>query len=117
MAERAVDAYVAALPADQREIAEAVRGLVKAAAPNAKESIKWAQPVCEDNCPFAYLRAFRNHVNFGFWRGVEVDAGRGLLETSASVMAHVKLRSAGGHRPCRADRDGQEGRAAEQGAR
>src|SRR5262249_6065479 len=46
----------------------------------------------------------RHHVNFG--RGVEVDAGRGLLETSGSVMAHVQLR--------RSDRDGQEGRAVEQ---
>ena len=45
MAERTVDVYVAALPPDQCEIAEALRGLVKAAVPNAKESIKWAQPV------------------------------------------------------------------------
>ena len=37
-------------------------------------------------------QAFRSHVNFGFWRGVEVDAGRGALETGGSKMAHVKLR-------------------------
>jgi len=42
MAERTVEVYVAALPPDQREIAEALPGLVKAAAPSAKESIKWA---------------------------------------------------------------------------
>ena len=37
-------------------------------------------------------QAFRGHVNFGFWRGVEVDAGRGARETGGSKMAHVKLR-------------------------
>ena len=56
MAERTVDVYVAALPPDQCEIAEALRGLVKAAVPNAKESIKWGQPVYEENGPFAYVR-------------------------------------------------------------
>ena len=33
------------------------------------------------------------HVTFGFWRGVELDAGRGILESSGSVMAHMKIRS------------------------
>lgn len=91
-AERTVDAYVAALPRDQREIADAVRRLVKSAAPEAKEVFKWAQPVFESGGPFAYIKAFPRHVNFGFWRGVELDRGRGLLETTGSKMAHVKLR-------------------------
>jgi len=51
-AERTVDAYVAALPDGQREIAEAVRRLVRSAAPEAREAFKWAQPVFESghNC-------------------------------------------------------------------
>jgi hypothetical protein len=93
VAERSVDAYVAALPPGQRAIAEALRALVKGAAPEAIESIKWAQPVYELNGPFAYIKAFKSHVNFGFWRGVEIDGGRGVLETGGSQMAHVKLRS------------------------
>jgi hypothetical protein len=43
MAERAVDCYVAALPDGQREIAEAVRRLVRSVAPEAREAFKWAQ--------------------------------------------------------------------------
>ena len=91
-AERSVDAYVAALPDDQRGIAEALRGLVRSAAPEAREAFKWAQPVFESGGPFAYIKAFPRHVNFGFWRGVEVDGGRGRLESGGSKMAHVKLR-------------------------
>jgi hypothetical protein len=91
-AERTVDAYVAALPDGQREIAEAVRRLVRSAAPEARETFKWAQPVFESGGPFAYIRAFPRHVNFGFWRGVEVDRSRGILETGGSKMAHIKLR-------------------------
>jgi hypothetical protein len=40
-AERTVDAYVAALPDGQREIAEAVRRLVRSAAPEAREAFKY----------------------------------------------------------------------------
>jgi hypothetical protein len=38
MAELAVDGYVAALPDGQREIAEAVRRLVRSAAPEARDA-------------------------------------------------------------------------------
>jgi hypothetical protein len=92
MAERVVDCYVAALPDGQREIAEAVRRLVRSLAPEAREAFKWAQPVFESGGALCLPQAFRSHVNFGFWRGVEVDAGRGVLETGGSKIAHVKLR-------------------------
>lgn len=95
MAATTVDAYVASLPADQQQIIGAVRRLVLAAAPGATESIKWAQPGYEDHGPFAYIKASRSHVTFGFWRGVELEAGRGILESSGVKMAHVKLRSVG----------------------
>lgn len=95
MAARTVDAYVAALPPEQRPIAKALRELVGAAAPGATESIKWAQPVFEDHGPFAYIKGSRGHVTFGFWRGVELDAGRGRLESAGSKMAHVKLNGVG----------------------
>ena len=42
-AERTVDGYVAALPDGQREIADAVRRLVRSAAPEAREAFKWAK--------------------------------------------------------------------------
>ena len=90
-----VDAYVAALPVAQQEVANRLRRLIADAAPSARESIKWAQPVYEEKGPFAYFKAHRGHVTLGFWRGVELDGGRGVLESSGSRMAHVKLIAVG----------------------
>jgi hypothetical protein len=92
MGKSTVAEYVARLPPQQRQIVESLRRLVKDAAPDAVESFKWAQPVFESNGPFAYIKAHREHVNFGFWRGLEVDGGRGILESGGEKMAHVKLR-------------------------
>lgn len=90
---RTVDAYVAELHTDQRAIVNTLRALVKSAAPRATESFKWAQPVYESNGPFAYIKAHKTHVTLGFWRGVELSADSGLLETSGSKMGHMKIRS------------------------
>jgi hypothetical protein len=54
-----------ALPGCQREIAEAVRRLVRSASPGAREAFKWAQPVFESRGPFAYVKAVPRQVNFG----------------------------------------------------
>lgn len=102
-AERTVDAYVAAPPAGQREIAEAVRRLVRSAAPEAREAFKWAQPVFESGGPFAYIKAFPRHMNVGVWRGVEVDGGRGrqgrLYLASHQASAHYVDRFSRGDMP------------------
>jgi hypothetical protein len=52
-----------------------------------------AQPVFEQNGPFCYTRAFNDHVNLSFWRGVAIQSGNGLLESGGKKMAHVKVRS------------------------
>jgi hypothetical protein len=31
------------------------------------------------------------HLTFGFWRGAELDGGRGILEGTGTRMAHVKI--------------------------
>ena len=37
------------------------------------------------------MKAFKNSVNFGFWRGVDLDDPQGLLQGSGDKMRHVKL--------------------------
>jgi hypothetical protein len=91
MAAKTVDEYIAGLDGWQKDVATQVRGIVTGAAPEAKESIKWAQPVYEENGPFSYFKAFKNSVNFGFWRGIDIDDPKGLLEGSGDKMRHVKL--------------------------
>ena len=91
MAEKSVDSYIAGLGGWKAEVASRARRLVLEAAPDAVESIKWAQPVYETNGPFCYMKAFKNSVNFGFWRGVELEDPKGLLQGTGEKMRHVKL--------------------------
>jgi hypothetical protein len=91
LAEKTVDAYIAGLEGWKGEVASKVRQIVLEAAPDAVESIKWAQPVYETNGPFCYMKAFENSVNFGFWRGVELEDPKGLLQGTGEKMRHVKL--------------------------
>jgi hypothetical protein len=88
---RTVAEYAAGLGDWRAEVVLALSDLVREAAPEAKESIKWAQPVYEQNGPFCYIKAFKNHVNFGFWRGVDLPDDAGILEGSGKKMRHVKL--------------------------
>jgi hypothetical protein len=94
-----VDEYIAGLEGRQAEVVSALRAIVLEAAPEATESIKWAQPVHEDHGPFVYMKAFKNHVNFGFWRGSELPDPEGLIESSGKKMGHVKLRGMQDVRP------------------
>ncbi len=91
---KTVEGFIEGLDAEKAEIVRQVRKVVKAAAPDASEAIKWAQPVYEVNGPFAYLQAHSGHVNFGFWRGVELDDPEGLLQGTGEKMRHVKLSEA-----------------------
>jgi hypothetical protein len=89
-----VDDYVAGLPAEHAEIARRIRELIKRVAPEARESIKWAQPVYEHHGPFAYFRGFKDYVNFGFWRGAELNDPEKLLTGGGERMAHISVRRA-----------------------
>lgn len=93
MAEKTVDEYIEGLEGWQAEIVSSVRQIVLEAAPEANESIKWAQPVYKSNGPFAYIKAFKNSINFGFWRGVDIADPKGLLQGTGDKMRHVKLNS------------------------
>jgi hypothetical protein len=93
MTDKTVEGYISGLPDWQAEIVTAVRKIILEAAPGTKESIKWAQPVFEIGGPFAYMKAFKNAVNFGFWRGADLEDPKGLLQGSGDKMRHVKLTS------------------------
>ncbi len=48
--------------------------------------------VCVGDAAFAYVNAFKAHVNVGFFRGAEIPDPDGLLEGTGKFMRHVKLR-------------------------
>ncbi len=88
-----VESYIAGLRDWRGETVAALRQLIREAAPDATESIKWGQPVYELYGPFAHIKAFKNHVNFGFWRGAELVDPKGFLKGTGGRMRHVELRS------------------------
>jgi len=47
---------------------------------------------CVGDAAFAYVNAFKAHVNVGFFCGAELPDPAGLLEGSGKFMRHVKLR-------------------------
>ena len=47
---------------------------------------------CVADAAFAYVNAFKAHVNVGFFRGAEIADLEQLLEGSGKFMRHVKLK-------------------------
>lgn len=47
---------------------------------------------CIGDAAFAYVGAFKAHVNVGFFRGAELADPAGLLQGTGKLMRHVKLR-------------------------
>ena len=91
MAAKSVEEYIATLEDWKGEIVMVLREIILEVSPEIKESIKWAQPVYESNGPFSYIKAFKNAVNFGFWRGVDIKDPQGILQGSGEKMRHVKI--------------------------
>jgi hypothetical protein len=46
---------------------------------------------CVGSAAFAYVNAFKAHVNVGFFRGAEIADPERLLEGTGRFMRHVKL--------------------------
>ena len=58
-----------------------------------RETLHDGQPTaCVDGAAFAYVDAFKAHVNVGFFQGAELPDPEGLLIGSGKFMRHVKLR-------------------------
>ncbi|MFL5245870.1 MAG: DUF1801 domain-containing protein [Gemmataceae bacterium] len=47
---------------------------------------------CVNDAAFAYVNAFKAHVNVGFFRGAVIADPEGLLEGKGRFMRHVKLK-------------------------
>lgn len=87
-----IDEYIQNQEPWKREILITLRTYVKKYAPNAKEAIKWSQPVYEDeNGPFCFIRAYKEHINIGFWRGAIMKDPAGILEGDGEKMRHIKI--------------------------
>jgi hypothetical protein len=91
---RSLEDYLARVPPSQASVVEALCRLLREAAPEARESIKWAQPVWELNGPVCSVKAFRNSTNVNFWRGAELAEQAdpdGLLLGQGGKMRHISV--------------------------
>lgn len=95
-----MQARIAGLDPNQREIVETLRALVKKADPKATESYKWNMPVFEDAGMLCYIWPLKRSVNFGFYNASpELADPNGLLEGTGKKMRHVKLESVSDVKP------------------
>ena len=71
-----VDAYIAKAAPFARPILEHVRTRVRAAAPEAEETLKWSAPAFTiDGKILLVMAAFKAHAALNFWRGQEIGDG------------------------------------------
>ena len=74
-------------------IAERWFGVMRDCGGDVRELLHDGQPTaCVGDAAFAYVDAFRAHVDVGFFRGAEIADPQGLLEGTGKFMRHVKLR-------------------------
>ena len=86
--ERWMSEHADELGAIARRWFEVMRGC----GPDVRELLHDGAPTaCVGDAAFAYVNAFRGHVNVGFFRGAEIADPAGLLEGSGKFMRHVKL--------------------------
>jgi len=88
----AVERWFAAGPPELKAIAHDWFSRMRQCGSNVRELIHDGCPVaCVGDAAFAYVNAFKNHVNVGFFYGAALDDPHGLLEGSGKRMRHVKL--------------------------
>ena len=93
--DRAVDRWMADRPGELGAIAKRWFEIMRECGGDVCELLHDGHPtVCMDDAAFAYVNAFKAHVNVGFFRGAELPDAEGLLEGTGRFMRHVKLRPA-----------------------
>ncbi|MBK9049571.1 MAG: DUF1801 domain-containing protein [Chloroflexi bacterium] len=61
---KTIDDYIAGFPEDVQAILQKVRQTIKAAAPNAQETINYQMPTFTLNGNLVHFAAFKNHIGF-----------------------------------------------------
>ena len=91
--QKTVDEYIAAFDDWRTDAMRRLREVVKEGAPHSAVGIKWAQPVWEWNGPMIWMKAAKDHVSIGFWRGTEMEDPGKVLEGDGDRMRHIKVKS------------------------
>ena len=88
----AVDDWLRTRSEEQRPIVRKWLERLRRCGPDVLELLHdGAATACVGDVPFAYVGAFKNHVNVGFFNGAALDDPFELLEGTGKRMRHVKL--------------------------
>jgi hypothetical protein len=79
-------------PGELRSMARRWFEVMRACGDDVRELLHDGQPTaCAGDAAFAYVDAFRAHVNVGFFRGAQIADPAGLLVGTGKLMRHVRL--------------------------
>jgi hypothetical protein len=93
----AVEAWLQGRADELGAIARRWFEVIRACGDDVRELLHDGHPTaCVGDAAFAYVDAFRAHVNVGFFRGAELADPDGLLQGTGKYMRHVKLRPENG---------------------
>lgn len=88
-----IDRWLDAQPSELGSIARTWFTLMRQYGPDVRELMHDGYPtVCVEDAPFAYVGAFKAHVNVGFFHGAALTDPAGLLEGTGKYMRHVKVK-------------------------
>src|SRR5689334_3788348 len=89
----AVERWLGSGAIELKAIAQQWFTQIRGCGADVRELLHDGSPVaCVEDAAFAYVNAFKAHVNVGFFRGALLADPKGLLEGTGKVMRHVKLR-------------------------
>lgn len=89
----AIEDWMRGRPAELGAIARHWFEVMRNCGADVRELVHDGHPTaCVGDAAFAYVNAFRAHVNVGFFRGAEIADPEHLLEGTGKFMRHVKLR-------------------------
>ena len=88
----AIDAWLDAQQGELGSIARTWFALMRRCGDDVRELMHDGYAtVCVEDAPFAYVGAFKNHVNVGFFHGAALADPAGLLQGTGKNMRHVKI--------------------------
>jgi hypothetical protein len=89
----AIEVWIREHPGELGAIAQRWFEVMRRCGDDVRELLHDGHPTaCVGDAAFAYVNAFKAHVNVGFFRGAEIADPEGLLEGTGRFMRHVKLR-------------------------
>src|SRR5215472_9346903 len=88
----AIDIWLKEHTGELGQIAKHWFGIMRTCGDDVREVLHDGHPTaCVTVAAFAYVNAFKAHVNVGFFRGADIADPHGLVEGAGKFMRHVKL--------------------------